>query len=54
MAERKVRAIADFEGTEAGELSLVEGDVLTLLEADDSGWAKVGEVSGCGRAYCGG
>jgi hypothetical protein len=28
----QVRAIADFKGAEAGELSFVKGDILTLLE----------------------
>ncbi len=31
-----VRAIADFAGAEAGELSFVKGDVLTLLENGQS------------------
>jgi hypothetical protein len=37
MSEQKVKAISNFEGAEAGELSFKAGDVLTLLEKDDSG-----------------
>ena len=35
-----VKALADFEGAEPGELSFKQDEVLQLMEADDSGWSK--------------
>ena len=33
-----MRALYDYDATEANELSMREGDILTLLEKDESGW----------------
>jgi hypothetical protein len=43
MEPQRVRAVADFEGAETGELSFKEGDVFILLEKDTSGWVRRGE-----------
>lgn len=41
MQGQRVKALADFVGAEAGELSFKEGEIFVLLEKDTSGWAKV-------------
>jgi hypothetical protein len=37
---QEVVALYDYEATEEGELTFAEGERLTLLEQDDSGWWK--------------
>jgi len=39
-AGQEVVALYDYDATEEGELTFAEGEKLTLLEQDDSGWWK--------------
>jgi hypothetical protein len=43
----QVRAIADFKGAEAGELSFVKGDILTLLEKGRDLFLRLCALSSC-------
>jgi len=43
---QEVVALYDYEATEEGELTFAEGEKLTLLEQDDSGWWKGKNVKG--------
>jgi hypothetical protein len=41
----KVRATFDYVATESGELSIRKGDIINVIERDETGWWK-GELKG--------
>ena len=48
---KQVRAMYDYQGTGAGELSIIEGDLITLtLEDQGDGWAT-GELNGASGIF---
>ncbi len=42
----KLRVLSEYESTDSVELSLKPGEVITLLETDDNGWAEGCNSSG--------
>jgi hypothetical protein len=45
MSPKRVKATFDYLATEPGELSIKKGDIINVLEEDDTGWWK-GELKG--------
>jgi len=38
---KKAKALYDFDAIQSNQLSFKEGDVITILDQDGSGWIKV-------------